>query len=285
MSLDDEDELSAPIKGIESRKDFFTAKLPKGYLSVSQVNLFLKCGEQYKRRYVYKEESTKSSAAALGSSIHKAAEVLHTGLMDARNLTEEEVLSVFSDYYDNNIEGVVFDAEEEETPGLMKDMGIKMTKAYRKGALGEITEYKRVKPIAAERIVETKLSVDEGEPIPFVAVIDLEEYSCISDVKTKSKAAGQIDADNSLQLSIYSHITKKPDVRLDQVVRPTKKNDAKYLRTQSHRDPTQIKHALEVVHEVAQDIALGRFRKTSPENWWCSEKWCPYWKDCRGKKV
>ena len=283
--LDNEDK----IRGIEGDQDFYSSHLPRGYLSVSQVTQYLKCSEAYKRRYINGETCPASTFIVQGRGVHKAAESLHISMMSGTPLSTDEMQTIYSDSHDREIVDAVVTEDEEDPPGVVKDAGIRMTTQYRQGALGELRHpdtgaaYEPIKPIAAERIMRVMLRPANSDPIPFMGVIDLEEETGIADIKTKKRAASQMDADNSMQLTMYAYITGKPVVRLDQLVKPSKTRPARYLRTASLRTKKETLHVVDVVAEVAEDIAAGRFRKTNPENWWCSEKCCSYWGTCRGR--
>lgn len=267
--------------------DDIRTKLPRGYLSVSQVTQYMKCGEAYYYRYIMDRQISTTSFQVQGRGVHRAAEKLHLSIMESKVLTEEEMLQTYSDLHDEEIKDAAIDKEDD--PRVLKDVGIRLTKKYRRVALGmerapNGRRIPAVQPIAAERVVRMNLITDDAGSIPFMGVIDLEEEHAIADLKTKRKAAPQGEADNSLQLSLYAHVTGKPVVRLDQLIKPTKTMRERYIRTESVRTRPEVLHAIDVVSQVAQDIASGRFRKTNPENWWCTEKWCPYWGDCRGRK-
>lgn len=286
--LDEDD--SKEIKGVVAASDdnFYSANLPKGYLSVSQVTQYLKCGEAYRRRYVLDQPAKFTGAAAQGRSIHKAAELLHVSMIASKPLEVEDVVQIYADAHSVEMKDAVL-TDEDGTEGAMKDAGVRMVRKYHSLAVFGGTDandkpVEPIKPIAAEKQFKVHLPVINSDPIPFVGVIDLEEEHSISDLKTKSKAASQLDADNSLQLSLYAHVLGKPQVRLDQLVKPTKTLPPRYIRTVSYRTKNEALHAIDVVADVAADIAAGRFRRTNPENWWCTEKWCNYWSDCRGKK-
>lgn len=280
-----------PVKGIvlpETSSNYYSDRLPKGYLSVSQVTQYLKCGEAYRRRYVLEQPIKSTSATAQGRSVHKAAEKLHLSMIANATISEEEMVQVYSDTHDVEMKDAVI-LEEDQTEKSIKDVGVLLTRRYHKYAVFGGTDANSkvvlpLKPVAAERSFKVHLPVLESDPIPFVGVIDLEEEDGIADLKTKNKPASQLEADNSLQLSIYAYVTGKPSVRLDQLVKPTKTLPARYFRTESIRTKTEALHAVDVVADVAVDIAAGRFRRTNPENWWCTEKWCEYWSDCRGRK-
>ena len=291
MSFDEVD--NEEIKGIEKSgeiSDFYVENLPRGYLSVSQVVQYTKCGEAYRRRYVLEEDIPSTGFQVQGRAIHRAAELLHNSLITKKPLDKGDVAAIYSDTHDTEIKEATIDEETEGSSDKLKDQGVRLTQKYHRIALGfgrdDKTGFKvpEVKPIAAERLVKTRLQPDNSDPIPFVGVIDVEEDMAVGDLKTKKKAASQGETDDSLQLSLYAHITGKPHVRLDQLIRPSKTQPERFVRTESTRTKEEVAHALDVVAEVAEDIAMGRFRKTNPENWWCSSKWCPYWDKCRGRK-
>jgi hypothetical protein len=286
--IDNEELVSIPPLPLD---DTFRDKLPQGYLSVSQVTQYMKCGEAYYFRYVMRRKVPSNSFQVQGRAVHKAAEKLHLSMIDDTPISEVEMLDVYSELHDEEIKTAVIDDEDTDNDlGKIKDVGIRLTKRYRNAATGQERNkatgenYAPVKPIAAERIVRMDIITSESLVIPFLGVIDLEEEFAIGDVKTKKRASPQADADNSLQLSLYAHVTGKPVVRLEQLIKPTKTLPDRFIRTESIRTSQEVLHALDVVSQVAQDIAAGRFRKTNPENWWCSAKWCPYWGDCRGRK-
>ncbi len=283
-SIDNEEMVEIPAQKEDELRD----KLPRGYLSVSQVAQYMKCGEAYYYRYVMERQIPSNSFQVQGRGVHKAAEHLHLSMIKKNVISEEAMLQIYSDLHDNEIKDAVLDPEDNA--GNIKDIGVKLTSKYRRAALGQEFNkdkgvyYAPIEPIAAERIVRTNVITDDGLSIPFLGVIDVEEANAIADLKTKKKAAPQAEVDNSLQLSLYAHVTGKPLVRHEQIVKPTKTLPERFIRLESIRTRQEVLHALDVVGQVAQDISVGRFRKTNPENWWCSAKWCPYWGDCRGRK-
>lgn len=269
------------------------SKLPRGYVSVSQVTQYLKCGAAYEKRYVEDVSVPSNNYMIQGRAVHKSAEMLHLALIaDPKLATSLDIMeSVYSDTQDKEINDNT-DAALIDAPswGQVKDEGLMLVRQYRKGALGDLTDpdtgfpMVTVKPVSAERIVKVLLTPEESEPIPFLGVIDLEELDTVADLKNKKKASSQADADNSLQLTLYAHILGKPQVRLDQLIKPTKTHGVRYIRKTSYRNTSEVKHALQVVKGVTNAIVAGNFVRTNPENWWCSSKWCPYWGSCRGKK-
>ena len=164
-----------------------------------------------------------------------------------------------------------------------------LTRKYHDVATGNARDDKTglqlfaVEPVAAEKSYLVNLTPENSDPIPFMAVIDLEEALDVADLKCKKTAMSQNEVNDNLQLCLYAHITGKASVRLDQLIRPTQKLPARFMRTSCIKTSAEVQHALDIVAEIAEDICAGRFRKTNPENWWCSKRWCPHWSDCRGR--
>lgn len=288
--MNDEFETNEDIPGIAGGATL-SERLPKGYLSVSQIGQYMKCGRAYEFRYVLDKPIPKTSFTALGSAVHAAAEKLHVGMMEAALPPPLEfVESAFSDAHDAHFEDPDVVIMEEDADGKTKDVGMKLTRLYYKGAIGELIDpetkepLRKIYPIAAERVVRTMLKPTEGDEVPFLGIIDLEEAEEVADLKTKRKKGNQGEVDNSLQLSLYAHVTGKKTVRHDQLIKPSAKLPERLFRIRSTRTDAEIEHAVNIAADVATDIARGRFPLTMPDNWWCTEKWCPFWSDCRGKK-
>ena len=281
------------IKGLQ-KESMYMDRLPRGYLSISQVGQYQKCGMAYYYRYIEEVPVPTNSFMAQGTAVHGGAEKLHLSLID--DMTPPP-LGYIEAAYEGKIDELLSNPDlvimpEDVNGGHIKDIGIDLMRTYYAGALGECKDlgegatgnYRPIYPVAAERVVRTMLEIPDAEPVPFLGVIDLEEVDGVADLKVKRKMGPQGETDNSLQLSLYAHVTKKKKVRLDQLIKPSKKLATRYLRRESTRTDREIAHALQITSETAIDISKGRFRLTMPDSWWCSKDWCPYWSRCRGKQ-
>lgn len=269
----------------------FRDNLPRGYLSVSQITQFMKCGRAYWFRYIEDVQIPRNSFIAQGSALHKAAEKLHIGMMEAAMPPPlAYVESAYDDAHLENFTSDVIIMPEDVDAGKVKDIGLKMIQTYYAGATGKLIDpdtkapIPQLYPIAAERVIKTMLKPRDGDEIPFLGVIDIEEPRGVADLKTKRKLGSQSEADNSLQLSLYAYVTGKPDVSIHQLIKPTKTMGPRYIRKTAHHDADQQAHAVDIALSVATDVSAGRFPLTMPDSWWCSKDWCPYWGMCRGKK-
>jgi hypothetical protein len=279
--------------------------LPKGYLSISQVNMYLRCGMQYKFRYVDDHKRPPAVAAALGSGGHAALETTHHHIVDHEvPAPTEQLLDCFSDKF-TEISQTIEDWEGEE-PGLVKDKGIALVRLYNDTVAPTVrpqVDKNHVRGI--EKKFETTvagipmlgfidlidanadiaLSHDELEQIrsimgPKWVAEDLR--TAIADFKFVGKTMAQSMVDGSLQLTMYSLATGIAAVRFDQLV---KTKVPKVKRAQSIRTRRDHLWLQRVVREVAEAISKGVFPPCDPTDWVCSEKWCGYWHMCRGKKV
>ena len=132
----------------------------------------------------------------------------------------------------------------------------------------------------------------KGTSFKLAGVLDLttkkaaknELSEAVIDYKTTGRAKGQADADESLQLSIYSFASGRNKVGLLSFVKSANPYIA-YVK--SERTPADHAWALEIARRVYLSIQTGVFTLANPDprNWWCTEKFCGYWDDCRGKYV
>ena len=114
--------------------------------------------------------------------------------------------------------------------------------------------------------------------VPVVGVTDLLTKKRVWDYKIVGKTP---DADNSLQLSFYSVAHDVADVGFFAFIK-TKTPTVKLIPTK--RKPRKTKQWLDaVVARVAMGISKKIWTPCEGElSWWCSEKWCSVWKECRG---
>lgn len=287
----------------------YETALPRGYLSQSQIGSYLKCGRAYEFRYVLGVQTRGNSKMAQGSAVHNAADVLHKSMIEAAldaakaPLALEDIKAAYSDAHDKafdpNLELSL--AEEDTNLGEVKDRGMKLVELYRESALGlhvpPVAKGETPGPAlrqlfvkASERAVKTTIVAKDAagqpvhEPVPLVAIFDIEEVHMIRDLKVRGKLPNKGEVQDSLQLELYAEVAQKPDVALDALIKPSAKLPARIVRYEHKTTSESRNHAVTIASEVADDIRDGRFRRTDPNNWWCSEGWCGYWSLCRGKK-
>lgn len=288
--------LGPDLEDVEDVEDVPSVyELPKDYLSHSQVNLWFICGWRYYLKYVQGERRPSSSNPTHGRIVHRAVEKLNQYKIEndwevpPRELGQDTISDALAEGMADDVE--VWDPKIPDLKSLEKTART-MTDIY----------YDERLPDTRPRATELKLETVVRNAIKLVGYADLIEDSpmakepgklvtsrddiqatdCVTDLKNTSKTYGKNRVANSLQLSIYSAVTGADHVAFDLLVQ-TKK--PKFVRQESWRPQAEKEHALDVVEDVASAISAGVFPKTDPESWACSEKWCPYWDQCRGKRT
>lgn len=267
--------------------------LPKDYLSHSQVNLWFLCGHRYYLQYVMGESRPASSNLVHGRTVHSAVEVLNNykihnqGAMPPRELAQDTITDELSSDEAKDIE--VWDPKIPNAEA-MEETARTMTDIYYDERLPSTrpraTELKletlirgSIKILGyADLIEDSPMARTPGQPVTDVK--DIRPTDFVTDLKNTSKTYGKNRVADSLQLTLYSAVTGAENVAFDLLVQ-TKK--PKFVRQESWRPQAEREHAFDVVEDVAAAISAGVFPKTDPESWMCTEKWCPFWKQCRGR--
>lgn len=250
--------------------------LPTPQLSVTQVSMYLKCPAQYEFRYIQGKKSPPGVAQIEGTSGHDALEhqnvyqIMHEG----RTMPVKKVLARYSDVLAEEAKAI--DKVTWRLAGESKDSvqrrGERLLTKY-------VTEHApKMRPTAAEQHFEMSVG-----GVPFQGYIDVAEKAALWDYKiTSAFGASKLKSGlfKDLQLTAYSmatgiattgFITLRKDKEDVGVIGPAKRSK------QDHRMFT------ETVVRVAKAISLGAFPQCLPDSWFCSEKWCGFWKGCRGK--
>jgi hypothetical protein len=287
--------------------------LPKGRLSHSQVEMYLRCPRQYWFRYVKGESRPPGVALVLGTGTHKAVETTHHHIVDhGVPAPDEMLLDAFSDKFESAAEDV--DATEwtgDQDKGLVKDKGAKLVQIYnQKFAPSVQPQVKTVKTNGEDvevRGIEKKFEVTiAGVPmLGFIDLIDTNDASMaysgtelkmltkkghevpeemrtvVSDFKTRARSVARDEIDGSIQLTLYSLVEGIPMVRYDQLLKTKTPKVARAHSTRGRQDYLWLK---EIIHHVAMAISAGIFPPCNPTEWVCSDKWCGFWHQCRGAK-
>jgi|MudIll2142460700_1097286.scaffolds.fasta_scaffold00308_5 hypothetical protein len=312
MAKGREEIANQPIIDIDDKLREYMAKnapvggyqLPTGYLSNSQIDMYLKCPMQYYHRYVCDNKRPPGVAITLGSGTHKAAEVTHHHIVDHDVPAPiEQVVAAFSDHFDKKSEDVPAEDWKEDgiNKGQIKDAGIQLVSIYNRVVAP------KVKPQVKDGVrgIEKKLEINV-EGIPLVGYIDLidtnadaimseeerallRQYgsdvpeifrTAIADFKTRTKSISEDEVKGSLQLTIYSYAEQVGLVRYDQFLR---QKTPKVKRIHSMRTTQDYKWMAEIITGVARAITAGVFPPCDPTSWACTPKWCGYYYMCRGK--
>lgn len=240
------------------------------YISVSQIEMFLRCGEQYRFRYIEGLKIPPTGALVQGSAYHAA---LATFFRDRLVMSEfssfhkAAALDSFSDSFDCQ---AAYDVDwVDEKPGELKDQGIVLTQTY----IEEVGW--KIEPVTVEERKETTIN-----GINLVTVTDLVTPINIIDHKLKKRAFSEDELAQDLQSITYGMVENLP---LEfHVALKTAKPSIKIQRT-PRRTEQDLLFFRELLERVRASIQAGNFIP-NPVGWHCGPRFCGYWNLCKGKE-
>lgn len=145
--------------------------------SYSKVSTFARNEKDFERRYVYREQSRKSSSAVAGSSYHAAVEYFFRALMEGRKTTVVDMKAVAYDYIDNVPANDWRIQKTTPTVDSCTSDATKKANAYIDNFLKEIDVYEleKIKRIIGVEMPITQWLTINGVdiPLPCHAVLDL----------------------------------------------------------------------------------------------------------------
>lgn len=251
-------------------------------LHQSMLNSWLKCGEQFRRRYIEGEIIPPGIAARRGTGVHKGAEINH------RQKVKTGVDLPVSDLQD---------AARDEFVRVVKERGVFIPKDEVSGknrllneGLNQVVEsmiiyHQDIAPHIHPVMVEERLSAEiEGFPMPLGGSLDVsDDQGKIIDLKVM-KGKNQAWADKQLQATFYYLLYKEatgefPKQFNFELIVPNKDIVHKRLITQrAERDFIVLRRLVEVFQH---DLQTGVFRPAEPDSWVCTPKFCGYYPTCK----
>lgn len=252
-------------------------RLPRGYLSVSQINMYQRCPKQYEYRYIDGIKSPPTIALKEGSTHHDVMEAVGVEFMKKRIVPVKTRIEMFCDLFSTHKK----DIDKKEwamsgcSPSDVLNRGALLIEDY---YAFERDNLKHIRPASQP---EEKFEILIGG-VPVLGFIDTTTLGLgVIDYKVVSKCKSQSETDHDLQLTIYSAVKKNPLVGFMCFV---KSKTPKVQLVQSRRSQKDFRYSKLLVSSVADAIKKGAFPLCSPTgNYLCNERWCGYWKMCRGK--
>lgn len=247
--------------------------LPKGYISVSQVNTYLRCPAQYYFRYVLDIVIPPSASITKGKAVHAGIEYNYQQKIETK---KDLPLNVVKDYT-----AATFIEMAVETDFQGTDKGKELDSAVKLVELYQTEVAPNIQPVAVEQKVEITFDNVDYILLGYIDVVD--DNGNIRDTKTVARTPTEEVILNSLQLSAYSlayrQLTGKEEnsVILDYLV---DNKYPKYVQFSAKRTMQDIYRFLKILGMVADNIARQNFYP-NPTNYLCSQKACGYWDMCQ----
>lgn len=251
--------------------------------SPTQMGMMSKCGEQYRRRYIEGEILPPGISLLKGSGFHKAAEANMRQKMESyEDLPVQDIQDIAVASFDESTHGEFAMTSEEHSRGSSVVLGEAKDSLSAMSYLHAIEQAPDYQPIMVEQKVEI---VIPNSPRNLLGVIDLgTDQNEVVDFKTSGRKKSQSDVDDSLQLTVYAAafhaITGTPaeNVKFDCVIQTKTKTYRQVLK--SNRFEADFAALAERINMMDSAIQAGVFLPAPPDAWWCSDKWCGYYRTC-----
>jgi hypothetical protein len=251
----------------------------------SQISMYTRCAEQFRRRYIMGEKLPPGVALIIGSGFHRGVEATLRHKIETQELPpEEKTQQAARDCVAKAFEDEVFVTEDDagKNKDAMRDEAIASAVAcaslHRKELAPDVT------PIAVERPWVVDI---EGYPVSLAGTIDCDEGNTIDDWKTAGKTPSAGTTEESGQVVIYSlakfTIDKIiPKFRMGYVIK-TKIPKTLWQETTCTMD--DFPPMLRVIERISEAIRKEVFpfaSAQSPRPWCCSPKYCGFYATCEG---
>jgi len=247
------------------------------YLSSSQISLYSQCSLKYKFQYIdFLPKPFKPSGLAFGSALHSALSWFHRESMTNGGVPLEKLYRIFdADWYSQRADAEIrYKNGEDETKlsVLAKEM---------------LALYLELPPKKAKG-TDVSFSVPLIEPgngkhplIDIEGIIDLvEEGDVITEFKTSAQMMDSKDADESLQLTIYSYAFEKlyqRPPRALKVIDFVKSRKPKLIMLETRRDVASYQRLYGIAAQVLKGINLKIYFPRP--SFWCKD--CEYADQCQ----
>lgn len=242
----------------------------------SAINMFLKCPRQYMFRYMMGLRLQPKTALTLGSAFDAGASHNFAQKIESKvDLRIDEVLDVFSTDFERRKPETEWGEDDSDK---IKDMGARMTKVFHTDGARKITPVEVQKPFRVE-FAEAGYAI--GGTMDVVATGHV-----VRDQKTSKTHYATNAVETEIQPAVYSFAYEaetgvKPVFAFDVV---TKHKEPRYQEVVGKVSETQTEQLFEAINIMHSQITRGEFQYAPPGSWWCSQDWCGYWSQCKGKK-
>lgn len=257
-----------------------TAANHRPHLSASQLDMFCRCPEQYRRRYCEGEILPPGIALAKGSAYHIAAEHNMRQKVDSHvDMQEDDAVAFAVESYEATVRGGLT-LQEGETTATVGAAVDDVASLARNHVVLQSPDYQ---PMFVEQTVRINLP----GPRDLLGRVDVVDHAVrVIDFKSAGRKKNQADVDASLQLTVYVAAMRNlgfasaGEVLLDTLVQTPKLKKVSRQVLPSQRNRADLVALGNRINAVSMSIDAGIFPPAVPGSWWCSPKWCGYWGTC-----
>lgn len=254
--------------------------IDKPHLSASSLDMFCRCPESWRRRYLDNQRLPPVIPMAKGKAFHAGASLnMEQKIVSRSDLPVADIVAGSVASFEAEIADVENTTDKEV--GSAKDSLVSLATAH---AYMQALHYQPDKVEEPFRITLDACTHDLLGFIDMIGVVDGE--TAIVDWKTTGKKPSWDTVHDSVQLTAYAaaNMDLATDgelaVRLDVLVDRQKAKGVNRYVFESSRDAGDITALAHRVDMVAKAITAGIFPPAVPGSWWCSPGWCGYWDTC-----
>jgi len=126
------------------------------YISYSQVGMFLRCGEQYRQRYIENRVIPPAIAMIKGSAVHKGAELNWKQKIDTKkDLSKNDIVDLSVIALEERAREDLFLSEDEKTIGKDNLIGAAKDSVVSIAGLYADTMAPAIQPLHSEMMIDT----------------------------------------------------------------------------------------------------------------------------------
>lgn len=253
--------------------------------SPSQLGMYTRCGEQYRRRYIAKEIVPPAIAMIRGTAVHKGSEVNFKQKIESwEDLPKKDIVDASVQDLNDRVqhEGILLSADEVS---IGKDKVIDQAQKQVVSLSGLYADHvaKKYQPRAVE--LTQKIDIPDSN-IKILGRLDtLTIDDTIVDLKSATKKKTQAEFDGSPALTTYA-LTKevldgKPAKSIEiEVLVDKAQPEVQTISTFRNQDDYVA--TLNSMNQMAKGILAGVFTPAYGlmGAWWCSKTFCGYWSSC-----
>lgn len=254
------------------------------HLSYSSISLYLDCPAAWQHKYILKQPTRSAPALVFGTAMHTAIEE------QVRARTLNMPLPEFHDSWANAwTQALEKDHASidwgNDTPEQTYNEGVRM---FSHPDVWNMVGNLRARVDDQGPMIERKITLNvPGVPLPVIGYIDLVAGDGVPcDIKTSSRAWSSGQAEDSLQTLFYLAGLNQAGVhdhnwRFRHLVLVKTKTPQAQVIEHTH-NPKELFFLFRLIRDVWTAIEKESF-PVNPVGWRCSERFCDFWMQCRGK--
>lgn len=250
------------------------------HLSASQLTLFQRCAEHWRRRHIENERLPLTIPAHVGRAVRETVLLSLRHRMDTGlPMTPEHLRDVAVDAYARSLKNGVYVAPEELSSA-------RAALADGRNSVATLAELFRreLSPRLRPADVDRRVLLDLGLPLPVLVTLD-----CITpegDLQQVATASRRWSADrlngspaHALRREALRRHGGTPAARLFVNVLVDSKTPALQILEAPH-SPEELAVVLRRFRLMLSSVAAGIFPPAAPESWICTPRWCGYFYSC-----